>query len=144
MKEANEWRIYNKLVKDMKRRGKKEHLKQGDEQNKFIYYNKTYLQIITNSINKIIVCVYEWVSEWVCVCVCVCVYKKERKSVWKRRIYRKCTSRKRLQTQDESLRADVVLSRSRGSPGQWFPETKYVSVRHLCRGNKWHTAHIKL
>ena len=28
-------------VKDIKRRGKKEHLKQGDEQNKFIYYNKT-------------------------------------------------------------------------------------------------------
>ena len=47
MKEANEWRICNKWVKDMKqmkRRGQKEHLKQGDEQNKFIYYNnKTYM-----------------------------------------------------------------------------------------------------
>ena len=30
-------------VKDKKRRGKKEHLKQGDGQNKFIYYNKTYI-----------------------------------------------------------------------------------------------------
>ena len=27
----------------MKRRGQMEHLKQGDEQNKFIYYNKTYI-----------------------------------------------------------------------------------------------------
>ena len=27
----------------MKRCGKKEHLKQGDEQNKFIYYDKTYI-----------------------------------------------------------------------------------------------------
>ena len=27
----------------MKRRGQKEHLKQGDEQNKFIYYDKTYI-----------------------------------------------------------------------------------------------------
>ena len=35
--EGSQW------VKDMKRRGKKEHLKQGDEQNKFIYYNKTYI-----------------------------------------------------------------------------------------------------
>ena len=49
-----------------------------------------------------------------------------------------------LQTQDENLHADVVLSMSRGSPGQWFPETEYVSVRHLCCGNKWHTAQIKL
>ena len=68
---------------------------------------------------------------------------KERKGVWRRRIYRKYTSCKRLQTQDENLRADVVLSRSRGSPGQWFPENEYVSVRHLC-ANKWHTAQIKL
>ena len=43
MDETNEWRICNKWVKDMKRRGKKEHLKQGDEQNKFIHYNKTYI-----------------------------------------------------------------------------------------------------
>ena len=46
-------------------------------------------------------------------------------------------------TQDLNLRADVVLSMSRGPPGQWFPETKYVSVRHLC-GNKWHTAQNNL
>ena len=68
---------------------------------------------------------------------------KERKGVWKRRIYRKYASCKRLQTQDENLRADVVLSRWRGSSGQWFPETEYVSVRHLC-GNKWHAAQIEL
>ena len=43
-----------------------------------------------------------------------------------------------------NLRADIVLRRSRGSPGQWFPETEYVYVCHLCRGNKWHTAQIKL
>ena len=46
MKEANEWRICNKWVKDMKqmkRRGQNELFKQGDEQNKFIYYNKTYI-----------------------------------------------------------------------------------------------------
>ena len=46
-------------------------------------------------------------------------------------------------TQDLDLRADVVLDMSRGSPGQWFPETEYVSVRHLC-GNKWHTAQNNL
>ena len=28
-------------------------------------------------------------------------------------------------TQDLNLRADVVLSMSRGPPGQWFPETEY-------------------
>ena len=35
MEEANKWRICNKWVKDMKQmklRGQKEHLKQGDEQ----------------------------------------------------------------------------------------------------------------
>ena len=37
MNEDNQW------VKDMILRGQKEHLKQGDEQNKFIYYNKTYI-----------------------------------------------------------------------------------------------------
>ena len=73
----DKWRkICNKWVKDMKwikvvkRHRQKEHLKQGDEQNKFIYYNKTYidtLKNIANSINEIIVCVYVWV----CVCVCV-------------------------------------------------------------------------
>ena len=50
MKEANEW------VKDMKRRRQKEHSKQGDKQNKFIYYNKTDIDTL-----KIVVCV--------CVCV---------------------------------------------------------------------------
>ena len=61
-----------KRVKVVKRRGQKEHLKQGDEQNKFIYYNnKTYIDTekISNSTNKIIVCIYVWV----CVCECVCV-----------------------------------------------------------------------
>ena len=47
MKEANEWRMCNKWVKDMKqmkRRGQKELSKKDDEQNKFIYYNnKTYI-----------------------------------------------------------------------------------------------------
>ena len=34
----------SKNMKQRKRRGQKEHLKQGDEQNKFIYYNnKTYI-----------------------------------------------------------------------------------------------------
>ena len=35
--EGSQW------VKDIKRRGQKEFLKQSDEQNKFIYYNKTYI-----------------------------------------------------------------------------------------------------
>ena len=30
-------------------------------------------------------------------------------------------------TQDE-IYADVVLRRSHGSPGQWFPETEYLCV----------------
>ena len=78
---------------------------------------------------------------------CVATAKKlckKRKSVLRRRIYRKYVSWRWLQTQDENLRADVVLSRSRGSPGKWFPETEYVCVRHLCCGNKWYTAQIKL
>ena len=78
---------------------------------------------------------------------CVAAAKKlceKRENVWRRLIYRKYASWKRLQTQDENLRMDVVLSRSRGSPGQWFPEVEYVCFRHLCRGNKWHTAQIKL
>ena len=37
----NEWVKDIKRVKVVKRRGQKEHSKQGDEQNKFIYYNKT-------------------------------------------------------------------------------------------------------
>ena len=54
MNEDNEW------VKDMKRRGQKEHSKQGDKQNNFIYLNKRDIDTL-----KIVVCV--------CVCVCVCV-----------------------------------------------------------------------
>ena len=46
-------------------------------------------------------------------------------------------------TRDLNLRADLVVNMSRGPPGQWFPETEYVSVRHLCR-NKWHTAQNNL
>ena len=53
-------KLRNKWVKDMKRRGQKEHSKQGDKQNKFIYYNKTDIDTL-----KIVVCV--------CACVCVCV-----------------------------------------------------------------------
>ena len=69
---------------------------------------------------------------------------KKRKSVWRRRIYRKYVSRNRLQKMPDEIYADVVLSRSRGSPGQRFPETKYVCVRYLCCGNKWHTTQIRL
>ena len=36
----------------MKRRGQKEHSKQGDKQNKFIYYSKTDIDTL-----KIVVCV---------------------------------------------------------------------------------------
>ena len=68
---------------------------------------------------------------------------RENKGVWRRRIYRKYVSCRWRKTQDLNLRADVVLDMSRGSPGQWFPETEYVSVRHLC-GNKWHTAQNNL
>ena len=45
----------------MKRRGQKDHSKQCDKQNKFIYYNKIdidTLKIVINSINKIVMCVY--------------------------------------------------------------------------------------
>ena len=31
------------MSEDMKRRRQREYSKQGDEQNKFIYYNKTYI-----------------------------------------------------------------------------------------------------
>ena len=41
-------------------------------------------------------------------------------------------------TQDLNLLADMS-----SGPGQWFPETEYVSVRHVC-GNKWHTAQNNL
>ena len=69
---------------------------------------------------------------------------QKRKSVWRRRIYRKYVSWNRLQKTRVEIYADVVLRRSRGSPGQWFPETENMCVRHLCCGNKWHTTQIKL
>ena len=75
------------------------------------------------------------------VCVCVCVTQLSYKRITS--IYGKYASCRWLRTQDSNLRADVVLSMSRDPPGQWFPETEYVSVRHLC-GNKWHTAQNNL
>ena len=65
-------------------------------------------------------------SRWSeCVAAAKKFCKKENKSVWRRRIYRKYASCRWLRTQDLNLRADVVLSMSRGPPGQWFPETEY-------------------
>ena len=52
-------------------------------------------------------------------------FVKKRKGLWRRHIYRKYASCRWLRTQDLNLRADVVLSMSRGPPGQWFPETEY-------------------
>ena len=76
------------------------------------------------------------VSHWrECVSAAMEIVKK-RKSVWRRRNYRKYVSWNRLQKTQDEIYADVVLSRSRGSPGQWFPETEYVCVRHLCCGNR--------
>ena len=51
---------------------------------------------------------------------------KKRKSVWRRRIYRKYVSELAPKNAGRNLNADVVLRRSRGSPGQWFPETDYL------------------
>ena len=48
-------------------------------------------------------------------------FVKENKGVWRRRIYRKYASCRWLRTKDSNLRADVVLSMSRGPSGQWFP-----------------------
>ena len=42
-KVVNEW---SKWGKDMKRRGQKEHSKQGDKQNKFILNNKSYIDTL--------------------------------------------------------------------------------------------------
>ena len=51
---------------------------------------------------------------------------KEKEGVWRRLIYRKYTSCKWLKNAGlEFTRADVVVSISRGPPGQWFPETEY-------------------
>ena len=53
---------------------------------------------------------------------------KKRKSVSRRRIYRKYVSLNRLQKTQDEIYANVVLRRSRGSPGQWFPESDYLCV----------------
>ena len=51
---------------------------------------------------------------------------KEKEGVWRWRIYRKYASCKWLKNAGlEFTRADVVLSISRGPPGQWFPEIEY-------------------
>ena len=51
---------------------------------------------------------------------------KEQKGAWRRRIYRKYASCKWLKDAGlEFTRADVVVSISRGPPGQWFPETEH-------------------
>ena len=51
-------------------------------------------------------------------------FVKEKKGAWRRRIYRKYASCKWLKDAGlEFTRADVVVSISRGPPGQWFPET---------------------
>ena len=62
----------------MKRRGRKEHSKQGDEQNTFIFITKhvmIYLKHYYGSIivRKIVLCVC------VCVCVCVCAWLTQLK-----------------------------------------------------------------
>ena len=59
---------------------------------------------------------------------CRCEEKlvKEQKGAWRRRIYRKYASCKWLKDAGlEFTRADVVVSISRGPPGQWFPETEH-------------------
>ena len=54
--------------------------------------------------------------------VCCCC----EEIVWRRRIYRKYAYCKWLKNAGlEFTRADVVLSISRGPPGQWFPEIEY-------------------
>ena len=52
--------------------------------------------------------------------------RKKRKHVWRRRIYRKYVSWNRLQKMQDEIYADIILSRSHGSAGQWFPETEYL------------------
>ena len=59
-----------KQIKVVKRRGQNEHLKQGDEQKQIYILQQLNLTLIhkniTNSTNKIMVCVYVWAR--VCVC----------------------------------------------------------------------------
>ena len=51
---------------------------------------------------------------------------KEKEGAWRRRIYRKYASCKWLKEAGlEFTRADVVVSISRGPPGQWFLETEH-------------------
>ena len=62
-----------KQIKVVKRRRQNEHLKQGERTKTNLYSIITKLTLIhkniTDSSNKIIVCIYVWA----CVCVCVCV-----------------------------------------------------------------------
>ena len=51
---------------------------------------------------------------------------KEKEGAWRRRIYRKYASCKWLKDAGlEFTRADVVVSISRGPPGQWFSEIEH-------------------
>ena len=64
-----------------------------------------------------------WIREshWrVCVSTAIEIGKK-RKS-----IYRKYVLESAPKNAGRNSNEDVVLSRSRGSPGQWFPETEYL------------------
>ena len=69
----------------VKRRGQNEHVKQGDEQKQIYILQQLNLTLIhkniTNSTNKIIVCVYVWARVCVCVCVCVCNTTKLQKEL---------------------------------------------------------------
>ena len=53
-------------------------------------------------------------------------FSQRERGVLRRRIYRKYASCKWLKDAGlEFTRADVVVSISRGPPGQWFPETEH-------------------
>ena len=56
-------------VNDMKRRGQKEHSKQGDQQNKFIFITKHTMIHLKQHYGSIILR-----KIVLCVCVCVCVW----------------------------------------------------------------------
>ena len=83
---------------------------------------------------------------------------KEKEGPWRRRIYRKYASCKWLKNAGlEFTRADVVVSISRGPPGQWFPETEYWAsaifvgtsgippklIYRSVKSYKCHSLHIK-
>ena len=83
MDKTNEWIKHMKQIMVVKRRGQNEHLNQGVEQKQInilqqwiLYW---YIKNITNSTNKIIVCVYVWARVCVCVCVTQLSYKKNCK-----------------------------------------------------------------